>query len=169
MCLTTLPFLSVYDSVNPNAAYLFQFNSCIRFTSCQSSRRRLVTVPVVVTTNGTIPSNISRAFFAMYCESRKSRSRKSAGMSASFMSNLFRFVRDIALCAYSSSTLLSYSATPCSSYFPETKSMAVILPFSILTSRTSSVLFENESSKRRDFGMICSMSKRLLNSSSRGM
>ena len=66
--------LSLTISVSPNLSYFSQLSSCITSISCQSSRKRSVIVPVVGTTNFTSSSNISRAFFAIYCESRKSRS-----------------------------------------------------------------------------------------------
>ena len=108
-------------SVMPNCSYFFQFSSCITSTSCQSSRRRSVIEPVVGTTKRTNSSKISRAFLAMYCESRKSRLMKPLGMSTSFISSLSRLVLLIFPSLYKLSIRVLYSPLANSSpYFEAT-------------------------------------------------
>ena len=167
--LIFLPSLSSTISVKPNFSYFSKFSSFITSTNCQSSRRRLVISPVVGVTVLTNSPKISHAFFAMYCVLRRSRSIKPEGISASAINSLLYFALLITSLSKSISSFFLYASAPSSPYFSLMKSKAVLLLLARFISRASSVLFEKESSNKRAFGMICSISKSLEKSLSLGI
>ena len=90
-----LPSLSSKYSTRPNALYFSQFNSFITSINCQSSRNLSVTDPLVATTRCEISFNMDKAFLAIYCVLRRSRSIKPSGISCSAIFSLLYFVFDI--------------------------------------------------------------------------
>ena len=162
---TWCPSLLRYDSVSPSWWYLSQLSSFITSTNCQSSLNLIVIEPVVTITVRVISWSISFAFFAIYCESLKSRLRKSEGISFSSISKFFSFLGLVCLNAL---ITLSLYCAKSAGYFHITKSRAVMSAFCKLASWVSMVLLLNESSKSLACGMMCSTSKSLENRRSMG-
>ena len=81
------------------------------------------------------------------------------GISASFINNLLYFALLMEPSCKRVPSFFLYTSTPCSPYLLPIKSRAVISILAIFISRASIVLFESESSNKRAFGIICSISK----------